>query len=114
MNHYVEAESAVGRPSRIEHANAVPVPVGLEHVERNGHHYFRGLSMLPTDLAEQTLAAHGDLYSRHAGGFPTLRIRGGAAQIGSVVDAPFGVAFLPDLDSLTRPEDWQFESLGLE
>ena len=37
--------------------------LGIEHVERNGHHYYRGLSMFPRDWQEATLAAHGDLYS---------------------------------------------------
>jgi hypothetical protein len=37
------------------------------------------------------LQAHGDLYRDI--GFPTLRIVDGAIDIGSVVDAPFGLGF---------------------
>ncbi len=38
--------------------------LGIGHVERNGHHYYRGLSMLPRVLAGRaTLAAHGDIYA---------------------------------------------------
>ena len=43
--------------------------LGIEHVERNGHHYYRGLSMWPEDWQADMLAAHGDLYARHRGGF---------------------------------------------
>ena len=32
------------------------------HVERNGHHYFRGLDHLPSEVAAEALAAHPDLY----------------------------------------------------
>lgn len=69
---------------------AVVATLGIPHVERNGHHYFRGLSMFPPAVQQDVLRAHGDLY-RDAG-FPTLDIRNGAVAVGSVVDAPFGVA----------------------
>ena len=49
--------------------------LGITHVERNGHHYYRGLSMFPEDWQEAALAAHGDLYRRHEQGFPALRDR---------------------------------------
>jgi hypothetical protein len=70
--------------------------LGIEHVERNGHHYYRGLSMLPADWQEATLSAHGDLYRRHEEGFPCLRIEHGRIELGSVDAAPFGVE--PALD----------------
>jgi hypothetical protein len=31
--------------------------------------------------------------------------------IGSVVDAPFGVGFEPDLSEFTPVEDWRYESM---
>ncbi|MEX0776984.1 MAG: hypothetical protein WD042_14865, partial [Phycisphaeraceae bacterium] len=43
---------------------AVAANLGIEHVERNGHHYFAGLSMLPPEVQELVLGAHGDLYQR--------------------------------------------------
>jgi hypothetical protein len=70
--------------------------LGISHVERNGHHYYRGLSMLPASWQEATLAAHGDLYTRHAEGFARLHIVDGAIQLDSVNKAPFGM--LPALD----------------
>lgn len=67
--------------------------LGLEHVERNGHHYFKGLSPLPGIVQEEALAAHGDLYQRQAGGFPALAIEQGQVRLESVLAAPFGTAF---------------------
>jgi hypothetical protein len=66
--------------------------LGIDHVERNGHHYYRGLSMLPAGWQEATLSAHGDLYRRHEDGFACLRIERGRIALASVNAAPFGVA----------------------
>jgi hypothetical protein len=85
--------------------------LGVRHVERNGHHYFAGLSMLPPDVQEQVLAAHGDLYRRHPRGFPTLDIRGGRIAVGSAVAAPFGVGFPFDPRRFTPLEAWDSASL---
>ena len=70
--------------------------LGIEHVERNGHHYYRGLSLWPADWQDAVLAAHGDLYERHRDGFACLRIREGRVALGSVNTAPLGV--LPAFD----------------
>lgn len=67
--------------------------LGLTHVERNGHHYFKGLSMLSTEIQNATVQSHGDLYRLHEGGFPTLDVRKGKIQLASVRKAPFGTAF---------------------
>jgi hypothetical protein len=72
---------------------AVMATLGVEHVERNGQHYFSGLSMYAPDLQEHMLEQHGDLYRRHPRGFATLGIQGGRIDISSVVAAPFGLAF---------------------
>src|SRR2546422_3467761 len=65
--------------------------LGIEHVERNGHHYYRGLSLWPADWQDTTLAVHGDLYERHRDGFARLHIVEGRVALGSVNTAPFGV-----------------------
>jgi hypothetical protein len=67
---------------------AVVATLGISDVERNGHHYFRGLSMFPSEVQREVLRAHGDLYRDV--GFPTLAIRDGRINVGSVVAAPFG------------------------
>lgn len=90
---------------------AVLATLGIPHVERNGHHYFAGLSQFSPALQAAALAAHGDLYELHPDGFPMPRIRAGRMEIGSVVDAPFGLAFEPDLTGCTPLEDWRPTSL---
>jgi hypothetical protein len=75
---------------------AVAATLGVASVERNGHHYFAGLSMFPPDVQRQVLEAHGDLYHRGRFGWPTLHVQDGALRVQSVVDAPFG--FRPRLN----------------
>jgi hypothetical protein len=69
---------------------AVQALLGVAHVERNGHHYFRGLSMWPPFVQEAVLAAHGDLFRRHERGFATLAVQRGELVLESVNAAPFG------------------------
>jgi hypothetical protein len=64
--------------------------LGVEHVERNGHHYYRGLSLWPQDWQDTVLAAHQDLYARHRDGFARLHIHEGRVALGTVNAAPFG------------------------
>jgi len=86
---------------------------GIDHVERNGHHYFLGLSMLPEDVQARVLAKHPDLYRKHERGFPTLDVRGGRIEVDSVLAAPFGTAFLLDTTQFTPLEQWRFDTLGV-
>ncbi|MFE4468880.1 hypothetical protein ACFRFH_08685 [Leifsonia sp. NPDC056824] len=96
-------------PVALLHDLAVVSSLGMSHVERNGHQYFRGLSGFPDDLQGAVQTAHGDLYAEHPGGFPTLRIRDGSIRLDTVVDAPFGVGIEPDalrVDRFTPLADW--------
>ncbi|MEQ1859676.1 MAG: hypothetical protein ABMA13_07055 [Chthoniobacteraceae bacterium] len=70
---------------------AAHAAMGNATVERNGHHYFRGLSMFPSAISDAMLAKHGDLYTRLEG-FARLDVRGGELNLVSVNAAPFGVA----------------------
>jgi hypothetical protein len=70
--------------------------LGVDHVERNGHHYYRGLSVFPREWQERMCTAHGDAYEAHPDGFARLRIREGCLQLGSVNAAPTGVEPLFD------------------
>jgi hypothetical protein len=92
---------------------AVAATLGIEHVERNGHHYFAGLSALPPEVQAQVLRHHADLYRRHPDGYPTLDVVDGRVSLQSVVDAPFGTAFLVDPTQFTPLPEWRFESLGV-
>lgn len=85
--------------------------LGVTHIERNGHHYFRGLSMFPLDIQEQVLEHHGDLYRRHEDGFVTLNVADGCLNITSLLEAPFGLNFDLDPARFTSLSNWTFESL---
>ncbi len=76
--------------------------LGVEHVERNGHHYYRGLSLWPADWQDAVLAAHGDLYRKHRDGFACLQIREGRVALNSVNTAPLGVRPLFDPSPFER------------
>ena len=90
---------------------AVMASLGIQHVERNGHHYFTGLSMFPEQLQEQVLSEYPDLFHRHDLGFAALKISSGAISADSLIQAPFGPKFQLDPTWLTPVEDWCFESL---
>jgi len=62
---------------------AVMANLGIEHVERNGHHYCRGLTHLPEDLQDTVARAHPDVFRRHPEyGFPTVNIQEGRIAVG--------------------------------
>src|SRR4029453_1219447 len=70
---------------------AAQAAMGNATVERNGHHYFRGLSVFPPEISDALLQSHGDLYTGRDV-FARLDVRGGELQLGSVNAAPFGTA----------------------
>lgn len=90
---------------------AVAACLGVTSIERNGHHYFAGLSQFPAAIQEHILAHHGDLYMRSAAGWPRLDVRAGKIELGSVLRAPFGCAPVLDLHGLESVE-LQSESEG--
>ncbi len=86
---------------------AVCASLRIDSVERNGHHYFAGLSMFPAPVQEAMLAAHGDLYHRSRDGWPTLTIRDGRLGLTSVLTAPFGVAPLVEMEQFAALDAWR-------
>ena len=95
---------------------AVVASLGISHAERNGHHYFAGLSALPSELQAEMLRVHGDLYRQHTTpdgrSFPSLAIVDGSVSVASVTAAPFGLQTELDPAIFTPARKWQFESLG--
>ena len=85
--------------------------LGIVHAERNGHHYFKGLTMFPPAVQEAMLAAHPDLYRRHADGYATARIESGTLRVDSVIGRGFGIGAPIDVDAFTPASQWTFESL---
>lgn len=90
---------------------AVVAALGIGHVERNGHHYFRGLDHLPVREAEMALAAHPDLYEG-AGERIQLAIRDGAVSVASLDLPGLGSSVTPDLGNRIAPRDWSFAMLN--
>jgi hypothetical protein len=87
------------------------VLLGITHVERNGHHYFRGLGHVPETEKAAALAQHPDLYERR-GDEVFLRITDGMLDCASLQVPGMGFAALPDMGAMTPVEDWEFASLG--
>lgn len=65
---------------------ALAALLDLKHIERNGHHYVRGMDGLPEQEQKEFLAAHPDLYLNDRG-FTRLRIEGGMLRLSSL-DCP--------------------------
>ena len=87
--------------------------LGLEHIERNGHHYHPGISYLPAEEQEAALKAHPDFLSRQHGVIGP-EVVGGLFKIGSLQCPGMGFATLPDMETMETAENWSFASLGLE
>lgn len=86
--------------------------LGLEHVERNGHHFHPGLSYLPEQQQRAALEAHPDFYVERAGRI-SPDVRDGRFDIASLQCEGFGFSVVPDMDSMQLPEEWNYASLGL-
>ena len=86
---------------------AVCAALGIESVERNGHHYHPGLSQLPQSMQDATLQHHPDLYHAGPDGWPTLQINDGRVSMDTINRAPFGVGFAIDMGELTHAADWE-------
>jgi hypothetical protein len=75
--------------------------LGLEHVERNGHHYVNGMAAVPEHEQHAFLKAHPDLYARTAGAV-RLRILEGRLSIGSLACPGYATSVEPDWTTMRR------------
>lgn len=82
--------------------------LGIPHVERNGHHYFRGLAHLSDREAADAARAHPDLWTR-SNGETQLRIENGALQLSSLQCIGYGYTSDIDWGSRTPLADWRFQ-----
>ena len=73
--------------------------LGLDHVERNGHHYVNGMADLPASEQQAFLAVHPDLYQR-SGGAVRLKIADGMLAIGSLACTGFASGTLPEMAAM--------------
>ena len=79
--------------------------LGLEHCERNGHHYNFGLSFLSESDKRQALKHHPDLYVTR-GDESFLRIENGIVECSSLQCPGFGVRVEPDWKSMMEMRKW--------
>jgi L-alanine-DL-glutamate epimerase-like enolase superfamily enzyme len=86
---------------------ATVAALGLEHSERNGHHYFTRLEHLPAAEREAALHAHPDLYEERGNG-PELRIHRGRIAMGSLQCIGFGFSAPIEFEARTPIEAWSF------
>ncbi len=111
--YYVQSSedlASIGPVSMLQDLAAL-ASLGIAHSQRNGHHYFAGLSMFPADVQADVLAKHATLYRRHERGYPVLDVREGRLDAGSVVAAPFGYGIELDTRRFTPLEQWTVDSL---
>ena len=85
--------------------------LGITHVERNGHHYVKGLAHCSPRERNQATRLHRDIYRGDE-----QRARGCASRAASCAWARsalpgYGGPFEPDLSSMTPLERWTFDSL---
>ncbi|MES2692085.1 MAG: hypothetical protein V4773_01340 [Verrucomicrobiota bacterium] len=79
---------------------AAAAAIGVTTIERNGHHYFAGLSQFPPALQAHALAHHGDLFVHTPQGWPRVDVHVGRVNLGTTNLAPFGIAGEVDLSEL--------------
>ncbi|MGY8824327.1 MAG: mandelate racemase [Candidatus Latescibacterota bacterium] len=84
--------------------------LGIEHVERNGHHYVRGLDHLSEREREVCRREHASLY-RQAGSLLSLDIRHGKIDLSSLQRPGLGGGEAVDETAMTRLQDWQMTAL---
>lgn len=93
--HFMSAEDLTTQAGlAVQQDLALATLIGCSHVERNGHHYVRGMAAAPE--AEQTafLEAHPDLYHR-PGDTALLRVERGRLSLSSLDCPGLGSAVLP-------------------
>ena len=93
---FMSAEDLTTQPGpALQQDLALVSVLGLTHVERNGHHYVRGLTALPPGEQRALLAAHPDLYVDDHG-LVRLRITRGRLDIRSLACEGFALGAEPD------------------
>jgi hypothetical protein len=80
---------------------ALATALGLTHLERNSHHFFRGMADLSQSEQANFLQAHPDLYIRDRD-FVRININAGEMTIKSLDCVGFAAAAEPDWKALTR------------
>ena len=78
---------------------ALAALLGLDHIERNGHHYVKGFTGVSARESEDFLVAHPGLYGR-VDGTVCLQIQEGCLDLRSLGGPGFACNALPDFGSM--------------
>lgn len=81
---------------------AVQACLGITSVERNGHHYFAGLTQFPAAMQAAMLTRHADLFTKEITNWTRIDVRDGRLKLGTTLAAPFGYAGQLDFSELAR------------
>ena len=84
--------------------------LGIDHVERNGHHYVRGLDHLGEAERTGCEQVHSGLYRRE-GGMTRLDTGGGRIDLRSLQVPGLGVGVRVDWETMVPLDQWRFDSL---
>lgn len=80
--------------------------LGIDHCERNGHHYAYGMSHLSQGEKQNLLKQNPDLYEERDGEV-FLRIKDGKVKAGSLQSIGFGSGTEPDWSTMPTLESWR-------
>lgn len=98
---FVTAEDLTNVPVFALHQDTCLVAaLGLPHVERNGHHYVRGLEFLAAGERETALAEFPSLYRRGPDGLSRLHIENGRIDVSEINRHGYGTCTPPDPEAL--------------
>ena len=110
---FLSAEDLMNLPVVPLHQDlAHAAALGIGHVERNGHHYVRGLDHLTAGEQAACLAAHGPLYRAVDSGLVALDVREGKIAVGSLQVAGLGVGMPVAVEAMVELAAWEFASLA--
>ena len=108
---FISAEDLTNIPVVSLHQDLAHVAaLGITHVERNGHHYVRGLDHLSEREQQLCRSEHAALY-RQMGPLLALDIRHGQIDLNSLQRPGLGGGEAVEETALTRIEDWDMNTL---
>jgi len=84
--------------------------LGVNNIERNGHHYVRGLDHLSIPERQECLRDNADLYSDRED-IIGLKVESGIICVSSLQRPGLGVGDNVDLQSMMSLSDWDFDTL---
>jgi hypothetical protein len=111
--YFLTAEDLMNLPVVPLHQDLTHIAaLGIDHAERNGHHYVHGIDHLSPEERRTVQSEHGQLY-RRAGDSGILDVVEGYLDVGSLQrSAGLGVGKAFDPDAMVALDEWRFESLA--